>query len=76
MDGPAKPTGASPRETVRVHMDGELYGIEADAFAACVLDGQPPFVTADHTLGNMRVLNQLRAGFRSQIDHHESRTPV
>ena len=60
MDGPAKPAGPGPRETVRVHVDGELYGIEADAFAACVLDGQPPFVSPQETLGNMRVLDEMR----------------
>jgi predicted dehydrogenase len=64
MDGPVKIGGPSPRETVRVRVDGELYGIEADAFAGCVLDGNQPWVTAADTLGNMRVLDQLRDSFR------------
>jgi predicted dehydrogenase len=63
MDGPVKPPATSPRETIRVQADGELYGIEADAFAGCVLDGDAPWITPADTLGNMRVLDQLRASF-------------
>ncbi len=37
-----------------------LYALEADRFAATVCDGQPPVITADDSIGNMRVLNQLR----------------
>ncbi len=37
-----------------------LYGMEADAFAAAVQDGAPPFVSADDSLGNMKVLDNLR----------------
>ena len=62
MDGGARPTSsaAPPRQTVTVPVDGSLYGIEADAFAAAVLDGATPFVTPADTLGNMRVLDELR----------------
>jgi xylose dehydrogenase (NAD/NADP) len=67
MDGPAKTTGAPPRETVRVTAKGELYGIEADAFAACVLDGTAPWITPADTLGNMRVLDQIQADIRRTI---------
>jgi predicted dehydrogenase len=49
-----------PRQTHTVDTDGELYGLEADAFAAAVLDGAPPFVTPQDTLGNQRVLDELR----------------
>ncbi len=65
MDGPAKSTGVPPRETVRLHVDGQLYGIEADAFAGCVLDGNPPWITAEDTLGNMAVLDRLRECMRT-----------
>ena len=67
MDGPAKSNGLPPRETVHVPVNGELYGIEADAFAACVLDGSTPWITPADTLGNMRVLDQLQADIRRTI---------
>jgi predicted dehydrogenase len=62
MDGPVK--AAPPRETVRVQANGELYGIEADAFAECVLDSTPPWITEADTLSNMRVLDQIQADIR------------
>ncbi len=37
-----------------------LYGIEADAFADCVLDSQSPFVSASDTIGNMKGLEAIR----------------
>jgi len=67
MDGPMKSPGTSPRETIRVPVQGDLYGIEADAFAAGVLDGAAPFITSADTLGNMRVLDQLQAEIRRRI---------
>ncbi len=62
MDGGPRPTSsaAPPRQTITVPVDGSLYGIEADAFAAAVLDGAPPFVSPADTLGNMRVLDEVR----------------
>jgi predicted dehydrogenase len=62
MDGGSRPTSsaAPPRQVVEVEADGSLYSMEADAFAAAVLDGLPPFVTAADTLGNMRTLDALR----------------
>jgi len=49
-----------PRETRTITVDGDLYGLEADAFAATVFDGAPPAVTAEDTLGNQRVIDELR----------------
>jgi predicted dehydrogenase len=49
-----------PRETCFVDAGMDLYALEADAFAAAVLDGKEPFVTADETLANMRVLDEIR----------------
>jgi predicted dehydrogenase len=60
MDGPVKIPAAPARETVRVSVDGKLYGIEADDFAAAVLDRKNPAVTREDTLGNMRTLDELR----------------
>ena len=54
---PAAPMG--PRR-VDVECRGELYAIEADAFAATVLDGADPFVSSSETLANMRTLDEIR----------------
>jgi predicted dehydrogenase len=70
MDGPAKVATSPARETIRVKAEGELYGFEADAFAACVLDHAEPWVTPTDTLGNMRVLDQLRQQL-PEYPHHQ-----
>lgn len=45
-----------------VHIDADrpLYALEADDFAAVVMDGARPVIPAEDTLANMRVLDQLR----------------
>lgn len=56
-------TGAAqrpPRETRMIDAGKELYALEADDFAAAVLDGKPPAVTEADTLGNMAVLDEIR----------------
>ena len=55
---------APPRETRTVTVDGDLYGLEADAFAASVLDGVPPAVSREDTLGNQRVVDEMRRQVR------------
>ena len=61
MDRPAAAQPAAPpRERRDIPVDQHLYAIEADDFAATVLDGQPPRITPDQSLGNMRVLDALR----------------
>jgi predicted dehydrogenase len=52
--------GSQPREVRKVPVGGALYGIEADDFAATVIDGRPPRLSADDSIGNMRVLDELR----------------
>jgi predicted dehydrogenase len=47
------------REEVKVDAGRPLFGLEADAFAAAVR-GEAPFVGKEDTLGNMRVLDELR----------------
>ena len=49
-----------PRVTHHVDAHGELYGMEADDFAAAVIDGAPPRITPDDTLGNMRVIELMQ----------------
>lgn len=51
---------AGPR-TLTFDAPAPLYGMEADDFAAAVFDGAPPRITAQDTLGNMRVLDAIRA---------------
>ncbi len=48
-------------EVVKVDEPRPLYAVEADAFAASVLDGAEPWVGKEDTLGNMRVMDALRA---------------
>ena len=60
MDGPAKGPPASPRQTHHVTATGELYALETDDFAAAVLDGAPPAVGRADSVGNMRLLDELR----------------
>ena len=38
-----------------------LYALEADDFAATVLDGAPPVKSAEQTIATMAALDQMRA---------------
>ncbi len=63
MQRPRMEKGAKPEPTDAVHhvdAPGPLYGMEADAFAATVLDGAEPFMSAEHSLTNMRILDACR----------------
>jgi predicted dehydrogenase len=62
QDDPA-PVKVPPRETRTVDADRELYALEADDFAATVLDGKPPAVSEADTLGNMAVIGEVRRYF-------------
>ena len=46
-------------ETIEARTDTPLYALEAEAFAEAIA-GAKPWITRDDTLGNMRVLDQLR----------------
>jgi predicted dehydrogenase len=59
QDGPAAPS-LPPRQTITADATGPLYAMEADDFAAAVLDGVPPAVSRANSLGNMRLLDQIR----------------
>lgn len=54
------PTTVSPREDVSVPVERDLYGIEADAFAAVVQDGAAPFVSERESIAYARWLQRLR----------------
>jgi predicted dehydrogenase len=61
MDSPnAKSAAAPPREARTVDAGKDLYAVEADAFAAAVLDSAPPFMTQAQSIANMRILDELR----------------
>ena len=69
MDGPAKAALEPPRQTRHVTAEASLYALEADDFAAAVLDGAPPRISRDDSIGNMRLLDELRrqVGVRFEI---------
>ncbi len=48
------------KRVVEVNAEGTLYGLEADDFAASVVDGRPPAISAADSLANTRVLEELR----------------
>ncbi|HEX5242763.1 MAG TPA: Gfo/Idh/MocA family oxidoreductase [Tepidisphaeraceae bacterium] len=50
-----------PIETFKTTADAALYALEADEFALAVLKGNPLPVSEADTLGNMRVLDTIRA---------------
>jgi D-xylose 1-dehydrogenase (NADP+, D-xylono-1,5-lactone-forming) len=61
MDGPPTPSSwPPPREVVKINVVDELYGLEADDFATTVMDGKTPAISMADSIGNMRVLDQLR----------------
>jgi len=59
MDKP-KSVAPPPREVRNIEAPGDLYQMEADDFAAAVLDGRPPRLSRDDSVGNMRVLDEMR----------------
>jgi xylose dehydrogenase (NAD/NADP) len=61
MDSVGKAAAITPpRERRDIRAEGDLYCIEADDFAATVLDGQPTRISPEDSLGNMRVLDLMR----------------
>jgi predicted dehydrogenase len=62
---PPKQDGAAasalpPRQTFSIDSPGTLYGMEADDFAAAIIDGVPPAVSRADSLGNARLLDLIR----------------
>lgn len=64
MDGGGGGGGGTPppppRETHHVDAGMNLYGVEADHFAATVLDGRKPFMSRRDSIGNMVILDEMR----------------
>jgi D-xylose 1-dehydrogenase (NADP+, D-xylono-1,5-lactone-forming) len=59
--GPAPLPGSAPRQVVSVDAAAPLLAQEADDLAAVVLEGAAPAVSEADSLGNMAVLDKLRA---------------
>ena len=59
-DGTFKLTRDGKSETIEAKTNKPMYALEAEAFAAAVAGGEP-WITREDTLGNMKVLDQLRA---------------
>jgi predicted dehydrogenase len=51
---------SGPKQTFTIPPTGDLYGLEADAFAATILDGAPPMMSAPESLANLRILEKVR----------------
>lgn len=61
MDAAGKPQPAPPPpERVVVDCEGDLYGNEADDFAASVAGECPPRITREDSIANMQVLDAMR----------------
>lgn len=60
QDTSAAATTTGPR-TIEVANEKPLYAIEADSFAATVLDGAEPFVTEAESIGVMRTVEEIKA---------------
>ena len=58
-DGTFTLTKGGKTQTVEAKTDMPVYALEAEAFAAAI-NGAAPWITREDTLGNMRVLDQLR----------------
>ena len=57
--GSTTPMAAPEPRVIEVPNEKPLYAVEADAFAACVLDGAAPFVTREESIGNARTIERI-----------------
>jgi len=60
MDNPSMAASAPPKETRHIETTANLYALEADDFAVTVLDGKPPRISREDSVGNMVVLDEMR----------------
>ena len=59
QDGSSQPM-APPVETFEVDAPKPLYALEADDFAASVRHNRPPTITRGESVGNMKILDEIR----------------
>ena len=64
----AKPTAAPPRDVRYATADRELFALEADDFAAAVFGNRPAPISPADSLGNMRVLDEIRRQIGLEFD--------
>lgn len=60
MDAPGQPAPTAPPREWRATPSGALYALEADDFAATILDGQPPRLSRADSVGTMEILDLMR----------------
>ena len=68
QDGPGPRTMPSP-QTFDVDAGKPLYALEADDFAATVRQGAAPRLTRQDTIGNMKVLDEMRRQIGLSVNH-------
>jgi len=66
---------SGPRQKFNIAATDDLYALEADAFAATVLDGAPPMITPSESLGNLRVLEKLQRQISSERSNSQLDIP-
>ncbi|MFH1924714.1 MAG: Gfo/Idh/MocA family oxidoreductase [Planctomycetota bacterium] len=59
-DGTFRLVKGEEAEMIRAEASRDVYALEAEAFARSVQDGAEPWISKADTLGNMRVLDELR----------------
>jgi predicted dehydrogenase len=59
-----------PRQRFELDAPCDLFGLEADDFAATVLDNAPPRISRVDSIGNMRVLDELRQQVGVPVDEN------
>jgi predicted dehydrogenase len=60
MDDANAAAAVPPREVRFVEPGMDLYGIEADDFATTIQENKPPRISREGSVGNMRVLDEMR----------------
>jgi D-xylose 1-dehydrogenase (NADP+, D-xylono-1,5-lactone-forming) len=61
MDGKSGSGSTAPPRIVHwTHAHAELYELEADDFASAIRSGWAPRITREESVGNMRVLDEIR----------------
>jgi len=60
MDNPQSTPAPPPREVREIPVHQDLYGLEADDFDETVLDGRAARISPEDSIGNMRVLDEMR----------------
>jgi D-xylose 1-dehydrogenase (NADP+, D-xylono-1,5-lactone-forming) len=60
MDNPRAKSGPPPRKVHAIDAGSALYALEADDFALAVQGKTPPRISAADSIGNMKILDEIR----------------